>query len=281
MLTDVINLIRVRQWYKNLLVFVALVFAGKAFNYQDVSLAFLGFIVLCLLSGAIYTFNDLVDLKKDQNHPEKRNRPLASGRISARVAIALIAALFLAAFGLSLLLPFSFTIMLGAMLAINLLYSFVIQKILILDVVTIALLLVLRAVGGALAISVVISPWLLLCTFLLALFLAIAKRKSDLANYAGHFHKGEYTTDFLNTLLTICIATLLVSYSIYTFFTHADSALFWLSVPVAFFLAFRFLLLVITSHQAAHKAEEIFYDKQMLLAMSAWLVIVIAGIYGV
>ncbi len=279
MLNDIINLIRVRQWYKNLLVFVALVFASKAFSYLDVFATVVGFVSLCLLSGAVYTINDLIDLKKDTANIEKKNRPLPSRRVTVKDASVLSGALLLGSFGLSFLLPFSFTIILIAMLAINLFYSFAVQKILILDVVTIAILLVLRAVAGAFIINVTISPWLLLCTFLLALFLAVAKRKSDLASYASHFHKGEYTTAFLDKLLTICITGLLVSYSIYAFFTYGDSQLFWLSVPTAFFLAFRFLFLVTINNEAAKRAEEVFYDKQMLLGMAVWLVIVIVGIY--
>lgn len=279
MLNEIINLIRVRQWYKNLLVFIALIFAGKALNYSDLSAVLLAFVSLCAVSSAVYIFNDIIDKEKDKQHSEKKNRPIASGKISVKTGALLSGLLLAIGFGISFLLPSNFTLLLVVIIAINLLYSFWLQRILFVDVITIAFLLLLRAIAGGFAINVSISSWLLLCTFILALFLALAKRKSDLLNYKAQYDQEGYSENLLNSLLLVCIAVLLTSYAIYTFFTHLQSYFFALTLPIAFFLAFRFYYLITINHEAAKKAEDVFYDKQMLAGMAVWLILIALGIY--
>lgn len=280
MLKVLLSLVRVKQWYKNLLIFLPLIFAGQAFIQTQLVLSVIGFIALCLAYGAIYIFNDLQDLKKDREHSDKSNRPIASGKIkpqtASAIALLLIAISLIAAYSLS----FNFLLVLFVIIAVNTLYSLFLKRFLFIDILTISALLVLRAVSGAILIAVTVSPWLLLCTFLLALFLAISKRRGDFGHYKESYRKGEsYTVQELDLLLAISISSLLVAYSIYAFFTHTNF-IFWLSVPIAFFIGFRFLHLAMTNHKAALKAEEIFYERQILIAMAIWIITAIAGIYG-
>src|SRR3989338_1200011 len=175
-----LQLFRVHQWYKNLVVFLALFFSENLLMGSLVGQTVLAFISISLISSSGYIFNDLLDMKKDALHPDKKHRPLAAGKISKIAAVIVALILFLIGIILAISLGGYFTLAAIILIALSSLYTFVLKKILLADVLTIALLFVIRAIAGALAIDVVISPWLILVPFFLSLFLSIGKRHVDL-----------------------------------------------------------------------------------------------------
>ncbi|HET7746206.1 MAG TPA: UbiA prenyltransferase family protein, partial [Vicinamibacteria bacterium] len=177
--------VRPHQWTKNLIVFAALAFSKHLFEAGPFLRSTLAFALFCALSGAVYLLNDVADVEKDRLHPLKRLRPIARGALGTRAAALLAVGIAIAGAGLALVLgPFFFACAVGY-LVLNLLYSFYLKETVILDVLCIALGFVLRAVAGAVAIGVLISEWLLICTLLLALFLALAKRRHEIVTLSG------------------------------------------------------------------------------------------------
>ena len=223
--TDLVRLSRPRQWVKNVFVLAPLLFSGRLGNAVHLENAFLAFASFCLLSGAVYAINDVADARADRAHPRKRLRPVASGRVSPAVALALAA--FLAAVGLALAyvlpgpdLPGPVVWVGAAYLANSLLYCLWLKYRVIVDVLLIAIGFVLRLLAGCAAISVVPSSWILVCGFSLALVLGFGKRRTEVANLSGRGDYREvlgiYDEAKLNMLVGICTAVCLMSYMLYT-----------------------------------------------------------------
>jgi len=279
---DLLTLIRVKQWYKNILLFLALFFSGNIFNIDLIKISLLGFISFCLLSSTNYIINDLVDIEKDRNHPEKKNRPLASRAISKSKALFLIIVLSCSGLYLAYTLGLFFLLAALSLLIITQLYSFFLKKIIMADVLVIAALFVIRATAGALAIKVVISPWLLLGPFFLALFLAIGKRHADL-----HFLQedaastrevlGQYTKETTNGLMLISTTLLIMSYAFYSFLNEYNSLLY--TIPFALFVIFRFYHLANSGSIIARHPEKVIKDKAMIIGMLLWLTATATFIY--
>ena len=178
-----IHQLRPRQYAKNVFIFAPLFFDGQLFNSRALLRTFLGFITLCLLSSAVYVLNDLVDVEADRAHPQKKYRPIASGKISIRSAKIYCACLFAAALLLAFLLSSTFGLLCIFIALLNVAYSFKLKHIPILDVMTIGILFCCRVLSGAILIGVqVFSPWLYLVTFMLALYLGFGKRRAELAS---------------------------------------------------------------------------------------------------
>lgn len=273
MIRDYIDLIRVRQWYKNLLVFLALFFAGVLFNWADLSITLLAFFSLSFISSVGYIINDLIDLEKDKSHPEKKVRSLASGRVSKAVAGIVGVLLLIFGFGIAYVISLSFVYVLTSFFALSLLYTFVLKKIIFADVITISLFFVARAVAGAIAINVYISPWLILCPFFLALFLAIGKRHSDLLllkEKAGRTRDvlADYTLDLTNSLMIVSTTLLLISYALYSFFSNHQN--FIVALPFAIFVVFRYYYLIQSGSVIARQSEKLLQDKQMVIGIVLW-----------
>ena len=213
--------VRPSQWTKNLIVFAALPFAVKLFDAQSVARSVAAFIIFCALSGVVYLVNDIADRDSDRRHPLKRNRPIASGDLpvsTAAVAAAAIAAVaLLAAYALG----WRFFAVGASYLVLQVLYSGPLKHIVIIDVLTIAVGFVLRAVAGAVAIDVEISHWLFVCTILLALFMALAKRRHELVLLAdgATSHRpilSEYSAYLLDQMIAVVTASTLIAYIFYT-----------------------------------------------------------------
>jgi len=284
MIHDYIDLIRVRQWYKNLLVFLALFFAGALFNWADVRITLLAFFSLSFISSVGYILNDLVDLEKDKSHPEKKLRSLASGKVSKSVAGVLGIVLLLFGFGISFLIGLSFVYVLASFFALSLLYTFVLKKIIFADVIAISLFFVARAVAGAIAINVYISPWLILCPFFLALFLAVGKRHSDLLllkEKAGKTRDvlADYTLDLTNSLMIVSTTLLLISYALYSFFSNHQN--FIIALPFAVFVVFRYYYLIQSGSVIAREPEKLLKDKQMVIGIVLWGLVTFLLLYMV
>ncbi|MBA2714225.1 MAG: UbiA family prenyltransferase [Rubrobacteraceae bacterium] len=212
-----LKLVRPKQWTKNGFVLAGVVFAEKAFSTTAVAHALLAFVVFCALSGAVYAANDVLDVEEDRKHPLKRLRPVASGEISARAALTFSAVLAAGALALSFtLLPYRVGIAGLAYLALQVLYSTVLKHAAILDVMSISAGFVIRALAGVAAVSSPISPWLIVCTGLLTLFLGFSKRRHEIATLGegAAVHRRnlqDYSVPMLDEMMNIMISATIIA----------------------------------------------------------------------
>lgn len=282
------------QWLKNVAVFPALVFGHRAGDAAALWLAGGAFATFCLIASAGYLFNDLLDRERDRAHRGKRLRPLASGLISPAVALA--TAVLLAAGGLALagaLGPHGvpaherFIVIPALYLVLGIAYSAWLKRVVLIDVLVIASGFLLRVLGGGVVLGVDVSSWLLVCTFFLALFLALAKRRSELVNEpegAGARPVLEqYPVAFIDVLIAIVTAALLVSYVLYTVSERtvaefATRALFY-TVPIAFYGIARYLLLVLRGQDAEDPSLMFWRDRPLQVAALVWLGAVLLIVY--
>jgi 4-hydroxybenzoate polyprenyltransferase len=278
---EYLNLIRIRQWYKNLVVFLAIFFSGRIMDLDLLVISSVAFIALCLISSAGYIINDMKDRKKDQLHTEKKNRPLASGKIS-RAAGGFVALLFLVSgMWIASNLGGFFLYSMMALFGLSLVYSIFLKRIIFADVLTIATLFVIRAISGALAINVLISPWLILGPFFLSLFLSIGKRHAEL-----HLTKSELTREVLkeynhgltNSLMIMSTTLLTISYALYSFLSEYNYLIY--SIPFALYVIFRYYYLIVKGSDIARAPEKVIKDKAMIIGMLLWIVITGVIIYG-
>lgn len=281
-IVDYVKVIRPQQWYKNLLVFLPLVFVGKLFDVTLLWVTALGFISLCLCSSSNYIINDIVDRKKDRAHPEKRRRPIAAGKVP--VWSALIIALVLLVLGLRLawVLDREFFFTAVFLVALTQLYSFVLKKVAFADILTVAINFVARAGSGAFLLNVVISPWLVLCTFFFALFLLAGKRYADLIFLGSKAaeHKETlrvYTKEVANAFMIIATALLVASYSAYALLSQRHGLAF--SLPFALFVIFRYFSLIYLGSPIARHPERVFTDWKMIVGMALWGISVLIALY--
>ncbi|MBC7240874.1 MAG: decaprenyl-phosphate phosphoribosyltransferase [Anaerolineae bacterium] len=252
MLIGLLKTMRPKQWTKNVFVFAALIFDKKLFHPVWFSRTLAAFLLFCLISGTVYLINDVVDLEKDRRHPEKRKRPLPSGQLSPQTAIAAAVVFGAAGIGLSFLLDLRFGVIALLYLASMVLYSFVLKHLVIIDIMTIAAGFVLRVAAGVVVIPVErFSPWLYVCTTLLALFMAASKRRHELvllAESANNHRRilDEYNIEFLDDIIALVTSTTVIAYSLYTFSAPnlpANHAMM-LTIPFVLYGLFRYLYLV-------------------------------------
>ncbi len=273
--------IRPWQWYKQGVVLIAIVFSKHLFDlaaWGRVSVAVAAF---CAVAGATYIFNDISDVEEDRRHPEKRNRPIASGQVSVSTAGAFAIALLVSGLALSYALGWLFVLIILTYLAQNAAYSLYLKEVVLVDVLLIAIGFVLRAVAGVVAVGVALSPWLVVCTFLAALLLALGKRRHEFeasdVPAETRATLEEYTPETLDQLLVVVISTLLISYSIYTF-TGAKLAMM-LTLPFAFFGVFRYHHLVHTTRGGASPGS-LLLDRQFLANLALWGLVAVVVLYG-
>ena len=274
-----IKLLRVRQWYKNLVVFLPIFFVGYLFRVDDLLLTLLGFVSLALISSSSYVINDLADLKADKTHPEKKTRPLAGGQISKLKAVFLAVFLLFVSLLLAQSLGEYFFYSLVALFILTQLYSFFLKKILFADILMIAVFFVIRAVSGAYVINVKVSPWLILCPFFLSLFLSVGKRYSDvklLKEKAAQTRKvlKEYNLELTSSLMTISTTLLIISYALYCFQSLHQNLLY--TLPFALFVIFRFFNLISRGSAAARHPEKVIKDVQIVIGIILW--VAVAGV---
>jgi 4-hydroxybenzoate polyprenyltransferase len=280
--------LRPHQWAKNLIVLAPLIFARLLFDVPSVAAAVEAFMLFCLLSGAVYLVNDLVDLENDRLHPVKRHRPLPAGRLSpglARGAAVLLTVVGLAG-SFALGAPFGLTAFIYFALMIG--YSFLLKNVVILDVLTLSFGFVLRAIAGAVAIGVAFSNWLLVCTMLLALFLSLTKRRHELTLLAGGAveHRrilGEYSPYLLDQMIAVVTASTVLSYALYTqspetVFKFGTDRLVW-TLPFVLYGIFRYLYLVHQRDEGGNPSLVLYSDRPLLAAVGLWTTAVIAIIY--
>lgn len=273
--------VRPRQWSKNLLLFAGLVFAAKLGDGMRWLEAVAAFAAYCAASSAAYLANDVRDAGLDRRHPVKRARPVASGELPARAALALAAGLAAGALGLAAALGLGSLAYMAAFLVLQAAYTGRLKHVVLLDVMAISGLFVIRAAAGAEAVDVRISPWLLLCTALLALFLGLAKRRAELVLVGAEATPGRpvlagYSLQLVDQLVTVVAASTVIAYSLYTF-TARDSKAMMVTIPFVLFGIFRYLLLM-HRHDVGEEPEEIFLSDRPLAASIALWAATCAGI---
>jgi len=280
--------LRPAQWSKNLIVFAGLLFGMRLFDIGAVLAALSAFAVFCALSGVVYLVNDIVDRHSDRLHPLKSKRPIASGAVPVPVAAGAAVAIGAAALAGAYVIGPAFAGVGAFYLALQILYSFAFKHMVILDVLTIAIGFVLRAVGGALAVRVEISHWLLVCTILLALFMALAKRRHEIVLLAGGAmnHRpilGEYSPYLLDQMIGVVTASTLISYIFYTISpeTQAKFGTAWLGLTIPFPLygIFRYLYLVHQREGGGSPADLLLSDRPLLACVALWALTVAVIIY--
>ena len=280
---------RPEQWTKNLLVFAGLLFGGRLLDADAIGRAVLTFVVFCGLSSAVYLFNDLADRGADQQHPIKRTRPIASGHVPVALALSTAGLLATASLAGALVLSAALAMIAGAYLALLLLYSTTLKHIVIVDVLTIAAGFVLRAVAGAVAVNVPIGSWLLVCTTLLALFLALSKRRHELTllGDGALWHRRilqEYSPYLLDQMIAVVTASTLIAYSVYA--TSAETAARlgtpWLPITIPFVLygIFRYLYLVHQKSGGGSPTSMLVTDPPLLGCVALWALCLVAILYS-
>jgi 4-hydroxybenzoate polyprenyltransferase len=280
--------LRPGQWTKNLVIFAGLLFGRRLFDADAVLTAVAAFVVFCILSGVVYLVNDVADRDTDRLHPLKAHRPIASGALPVRVAILSAVALGAIALLAAYRIGWPFTMVAAAYLALQIAYSGPLKHIVIIDVLTIAIGFVLRAVAGAVAVNVEISHWLLVCTILLALFIALAKRRHEIvllaAGASGHRPiLGEYSAYLLDQMISVVTASTLIAYVFYTISpeTVQKFGTQWLGLTIPFPLygIFRYLYLVHQREGGGSPADLLLTDRPLLACVALWALAVALIIY--
>jgi len=292
----VLNLIlslRPGQWTKNLLVFAGLLFGnasvGRAlFDVPSLARAGTAFVIFCGLSGVVYVINDVMDREADRRHPLKAHRPIASGALPVPVALGAVGLLAAAALAGAAWLGRPFLVVAGSYLLLQVLYSGPLKHIVIIDALTLSLGFVLRAVAGAVAVDVEISHWLLVCTILLALFIALAKRRHEivlLADDAAHHRPilKEYSPYLLDQMIGVVTASTLIAYIFYTISpeTQEKFGTPWLGLTIPFPLygIFRYLYLVHRREGGGSPADMLLTDRPLLACVALWALAVALILY--
>jgi 4-hydroxybenzoate polyprenyltransferase len=280
--------LRPGQWTKNLFVFAAVVFAERLTDANAVARAMAAFLIFCALSGTIYLVNDVFDREQDQRHPLKAKRPIASGDLSPNIA--LIAAMILGSAALIAALALGLPFFAAATTYLVLLssYSAFLKNIVILDVLTVAAGFTLRAAAGGAAIFVPISHWLLVCTTLLALFIALSKRRHELTllTESATDHRpilGDYTPYLLDQMISVVTASTVIAYAFYTISPETTEKfgtdLLTLTIPFPLYGIFRYLYLVHRRELGGSPAELLMNDRPLLSCVALWALSVILIIY--
>ena len=296
---ELLRAMRPRQWIKNIFVFGAIVFSEQRLwtRPDRVLLVFGAFVLFCMTASAIYLINDLVDIEKDRAHPKKRNRPLAAGRLSPSVAIVAACVLLVVALPAAYLLdsvngPDSglLIVLLSYLLIQGMLYTYLLKHIVIVDIFTIAAGFILRAVAGAVVLDIEITPWLLICMGLLALFLGLGKRRAELVllEEGATDHRRileEYSVPMLDQMMSIVTAATIIAYTLFTFtattLPHEPYPVMMITIPFVVYAIFRYVYLIY-HHQGGGSPEElVLKDIPLALDIALWgvTVLVLLAIY--
>lgn len=294
---DIFRAVRTRQWAKNGLLFAGFLFAGHLRNLEsamerpvvagEILRVLLAFVCFCALSGAAYVINDWRDIERDRLHPVKKNRPLAAGTISTRGALALIATCLGIAVAAGAIVVYLepkaqyFPLAAAGYFVLTLTYSFALKNVVIVDVLAIAAGFVVRIVAGCVAIPVEVSRWILFCTFTLALFIALCKRRAEFLEMGA---SGEttrrvlslYTQSLLDTFIAIAAGLTITAYSLYTFLASESTAvqgnrhaLMMTTIPFVVYGVFRYLLIAHSS-PVGGEPEQLLRDKPLMLNILLW-----------
>jgi len=285
LLTGLLRSMRFRSWTKNLFVFAGILFSRRWSDTHALAMTALGAFGFCILSSAVYLINDIADRERDRYHPEKSSRPIASGQVRPSVAAVFAALLAAGVLATSWLFVREYALVVTVYFAMQIAYSFRLKHAVILDVLVIAMGFVLRALAGVSMVrdagyeGTIISPWLMLCTFFLAVFLAFAKRRSELVslgdNAAGHRRiLQEYSAPLLDGMMGIASAACIIGYSIYTVSDRTleqVSTMLWVTIPFVTYGIFRYLYLIHIKGHGGSPDRILLNDMPLLLNILLWL----------
>ena len=278
---------RPRQWLKNGLVYAALFFDRKVIDLESFARTTAAFILLCMVSSAVYIMNDLADIENDRQHPTKKTRPLAAGELSPTLAIVVAIVLAIGGLAAGFILSPALGWILLTYLVIQVAYTFYFKHVVLMDVILVASGFILRVGAGVAVISVQrFSPWLYVCTGLLALLMALGRRRHELSLLgldAGN-HRAileEYTIDLIDRLIGIVAGAALVAYSLYTFMAEGlpENNLMMLTIPFVLYGIFRYLYLIHVKHEGGAPEDIFIRDRPMQLALFFWAVVVFFVLY--
>jgi 4-hydroxybenzoate polyprenyltransferase len=290
MIKNIILSLRPKQWSKNLIIFAGLVFSQNLLNINYLGRSVAAFFIFCLLSGAVYIINDIIDREQDKRHPVKSKRPIASGTLNVSSAIIFAVIFTIASLIFAYLINLPFFLVAFAYFLLMLAYSFFLKKIVILDVLVVAIGFALRAFAGTVAISVELSVWLFLCAILLALFLAISKRRHELVlfeeNATSHrLVLGEYSKLLLDQMISIVTAATIIAYSIYTIAPETvakfHSKNLVLTIPFVLYGIFRYLYLIYQKQLGGSPERVLLEDQSLIISILAWLFSIVLILYFV
>jgi len=297
MIRHIVASMRIYQWTKNLVLFAGIIFTLKFLEPIYVRDTVLGFLLFSLAVSGMYILNDILDIERDRLHATKRDRPIAAGKVPIGVASAWAALFLVVGIGGALLLGVRFGLTVAAYVALALLYSLVLKHLVLLDVTTIALLFVLRATAGVELIrdravrsgeEVILSPWLLVCAFFLALFLAIGKRRHELATLEGDAARhraalGAYTPRLLDQLVSVVTSATLLAYSVYTIAPETIEKFggrpLYLTIPFVLYGIFRYLYLMYAEEKGGNPSEHLYRDRPTLVNVILWGAALLAILY--
>lgn len=278
----IIKLLRIQQWYKNLLIFLPLIFSGNLFNVEALTITSIGFFALCLISSSQYIINDIIDIKKDKLHPEKKYRPIAAGKIERLTAFMLSILLFITGFLISYSLNETFGMLVLILAIISTTYTFWLKRQTIADVIAISTNFVIRAISGAFLINVIISPWLIIGVFFLAFFLVTGKRHAELiylGKNAGKIRETlqGYTKETTTAMMIIATTLLLMSYALYTFFSLHQGLL--ITLPFALYTILTYFTLVLNGDKITRSPEKAITNIKLFIGTFLWIIITFIIIY--
>jgi 4-hydroxybenzoate polyprenyltransferase len=282
--------LRPRQWTKNLLVFAGLLFSRSLFDPVSVGRSALAFLLFCLLSGGVYLINDVVDAERDRNHPQKRHRPVASGRLPPTLALVAGIALLIGASLASFALSVPFGAVATAYAALLTAYSAGLKHVVIVDTLVIAAGFVLRAMAGVAVLGLPFSHWFLLCTSLLALFLTFGKRRHELIALEGGAadHRpilSEYSSQLLDQMIAVVTASTVMAYALYTMSPDTEArlgtTLLPVTIPFVLYGIFRYLYLLYRHDLGGNPSEHLLTDRALLVDIALWGTAVVLILYVV
>jgi 4-hydroxybenzoate polyprenyltransferase len=286
-IAGLLKTMRPKQWIKNFVIFAPLTFDVKLFNSQYLLQTIAGFVLLCLISGAVYIINDLVDIKKDRQHPRKRDRPLASGQLGSGVAIVVATMIPLIGLPLGFLLHFIFGTILTLYLLIQFAYSLWLKNIVIIDVMILASGFVLRVAAGVPLVDAErFSPWLYICMTLVALLFGFGKRRHELVllreNANAHRQSlREYNLALLDHIISIVTASTLLAYALYTFSAEGlpENHTMMLTIPFVLYAIFRYLYLIHVKGMGGEPEEMVLSDRPLQTTFVLWGLSVVIVMY--
>lgn len=275
--------LRPKQWLKNLTCLAGLIFSGLLFVPAAQFQAALAFGAFCLASSCVYIVNDFIDRENDRHNPRTSKRPLATGELPVWVAAVALVAMLTASLGVSVYLGRTCLAVVAVYAAQGVLYSVSLKRVVIVDVMCIAIGFVLRVMYGVYAVGVLPTPWIILCMFFLALFLGFAKRQAELDATAGSPVARpvltKYRADFLQTLIVFSATLAVLTYSLFTVTSHKNPTLVVTVVPVIYCVC-RYLLQVMVAGRGESPDETLLYDRRILFGIAVWIVLFVAISYG-
>lgn len=288
MFKEILKEMRIKQYTKNLFVYAAPLFTGNIFDVNILKLTTEAFIAFSLIASVVYILNDIMDIEKDRQHPKKRYRPIASGKISISFAILLVVIFLLIGFGIAYNINLGLCFILIMYLLMNILYSSWLKHIVLIDVMIIALGFVLRGIAGVIVINSGTTTWFILCIFMLSLFLAIAKRRAEMKLFIASTENTrkvlkEYSIKLLDQLLTIVVAITLTSYALFAVqITHnheyilgEDLSYMMITIPLVVYGMFRYLYLIYIKDTGEAPDEILLKDKHILFTVVMYIISII------